>query len=102
MNEKFESPKNKSPERQETLQQKIERLRPAFQKSLEIYQNPDQRLEEGALTITRRLPDGKTEMLSSLVVVEINEDGPNLAGIDENGDPTASATILWEEIIDIQ
>jgi len=96
----FEKPQFNNPEREESLEQKIERLQPFFQKSLEVYLNPESRLEEGALTATRKLPGGKIETLQSLIVVEIDEDGPNLAGIDENGEPTSSATMLWEEIID--
>lgn len=102
MKEKFESWGGNKPEREESLEQKIERLRPVFQRSFDVFQNPEKRLEEGALTITRRLPDGKMETLPLLVVVEINEDGPNLAGIDENGEPTSSATMPWSEIIDVR
>ena len=77
MKENFEPQKNKGPEREEALDQKIERLRPIFQRSFDVYQNPEKSLEEGVLTITRRLPDGKMEELPSLVVVEMTEDGPN-------------------------
>lgn len=84
----------------ETPEKKIKRLRPVFESSLDVFNNPEISLWEGAITVTRRLSDGRMESVSSLVCVEINEDGPMLAGIDEEGEPTASATMLWKEIID--
>jgi hypothetical protein len=84
----------KSPEQKpekETLEQKIERLRPIFERSI----------EEGLmLTVTRELEGGKIETISDLITLEINEDGPELAFVDEEGNSTASATMLWKEIID--
>ncbi len=75
----------------ENLEQKIERLRPIFERSM----------EEGlTLTVTREIQDGKTETISNLVTLEINKDGPELAFVDEKGNPTASATMIWKEIID--
>lgn len=85
---------------EETLAQKIERLRPIFIKSLEVFADERRNLKEGALSITRIDVKGKKETVANLVVVDINDDGPELAGIDEEGNPTASATMLWEEIVD--
>lgn len=34
--------------------------------------------------------------------MEITEDGPNLAMIDNEGNPSASATMLWEEITEVE
>ena len=85
----MESPEQKP--KKENLRQKIERLSPLFEKSI----------EEGVeLTITREIEGGKIESITGLVVLEINEDGPELAFLDEKGNLTSSATMLWEEIID--
>lgn len=81
----FESPQK------ETLKEKIERLRPVFENSMET---------ESLLTVTRELPSGEKETIPGLVTVEINEDGPELAFLDEEGNFTASATMLWQEIIE--
>jgi len=77
--------------REEEIEKKKERLIPIFERSREF-------LEE--LEITRKRPDGRIEKLSGLVVMEINEDGPEVFWIDRNGDPTNSGTLLWIEIID--
>lgn len=79
----FELPKK------ETLQEKTNRLRSIFENSLE---------ENRLLTVTREFSDGRRETISNLVVIEINEDGPELAFLDEEENYTASATMLWSEI----
>lgn len=84
----------------EEIERKKERLTPIFEKSENVFYNQERELKEGTLELIRKLKDGKIEKISGLVVVEINKDGPNLCGIDENGEPTASATMLWNEIID--
>lgn len=83
----FELPKK------EILQEKIKRLRPVFENSLET---------QCLLAVTRELSDGTKETISGLVTIEINEDGPELASLDENGDCSASATMLWREIIEVE
>jgi hypothetical protein len=77
----------------ETLEQKIERLLPVFEKSM----------KEGLmLSVFREIQEGKIETISDLIVLEINNDGPELAFVDKEGNPTASATMLWEEIIEVK
>jgi hypothetical protein len=95
MSEGFEFPKKK-----ETIEQKKERLTPIFDKSFEVMRSPEMDLEEGILEVTRELQNGKLETIGELMVMEMTEDGPNLARIDENGDPSSSATMLWKELVD--
>lgn len=83
----------------ESLREKIERLRPVFEASLQVFESP-RPLREGAITVTRKFEAGEVETIHGLVVVAMTEDGPNLAAIDEDGEPTASATMLWTELID--
>lgn len=92
-------PKPFIPKESESIEEKKERLMPIFQESFDVFCNPDIDLREGALLVKRRRLDGAIEEIPNLVVVDINEDGPNLCGIDESGEPTASATMLWKEII---
>lgn len=94
-----EPKKDGAPEAPESLEKRMERLRPVFEESFSIY-NSERRLEEGALTVTRRRQNGKVETISGLVVVEIDKDGPCFSGIDERGNPTDGATMLWKEILD--
>jgi|GEM_PF-4434734 len=86
----------------ESLENKIERLRPIFQKSFEVMMNPEMDLEEGIITVTRERKDGTFESIQDLMVMEMTEDGPNLAMIDDNGEPSVSATMLWSEITDVK
>jgi hypothetical protein len=86
--------------KKETIDQKKERLMPIFGKSLEVMNNPEMDLEDGIIVVTRERAGGKMETISDLMVMEINEDGPNLAMIDEERSPSASATMLWGEIVD--
>lgn len=86
--------------KKETIDQKKERLMLIFGKSLEVMNNPEMDLKEGIIIVTRERAGGKMETIPDLMVMEINEDGPNLAMIDEDGNPSASATMLWKEIID--
>ena len=88
-----------SPENTESLEKKIERLRPIFELSKKTFETVEN-LKEAALTVTRRLPDGTIEIIPDLVVMGIDADGPNLAGIDPDGGPSFSATMLWTELID--
>jgi hypothetical protein len=83
---KFEGPK-------ETLNEKIERLKPIFENSLET---------GSLLTVTRGITGEKKETIPDLAVVEINEDGPELAFLDRGGELTASATMLWTEILEAE
>ncbi|MFA5925405.1 MAG: hypothetical protein WC831_00560 [Parcubacteria group bacterium] len=79
---------------------RIEKIKLVFQESLEVFYNPEISLWEGAITVMRKRSDKRTETIDALVCVDMNEDGPDLAGIDEEGEPTASATMLWKEIAD--
>ncbi|MBI1975127.1 MAG: hypothetical protein HYS57_02060 [Parcubacteria group bacterium] len=102
MTENFEPKANThEPEREETLNERQERLRAVLTASLEVFQDPERRLEEGVLTVVRRLRSGETETLFGLVVVEMLGDGVGLCGIEEDGGPSASATMGWEEIINV-
>ncbi len=98
----FHNGNGKHPEQKETLEQKIERLRPTLEKSMEVANNPDRNIEEGLLNVTRERKDGTFETIHELIVLEITEDGPNLAAIDEEGYFTASATMLWIEIVNAE
>jgi hypothetical protein len=75
----------------EEVKNKKERLTPIFEKSRKLLER---------LEVTRKRRDSRIENLSGLVVMDINEDGPELCLIDEDGNPSASATMLWSEIID--
>lgn len=101
MSEQFKPPE--TPKRIETPEQTMERLRPIFQESLDILNNPERDLREGLLTVSRRRPDGSIEMIPSLIVQEMTEDGPVMMGIDfvdGEPEPTAGAMLLWQEIVD--
>lgn len=92
-------------EKEESLEERIKRLRPIFKESLGIFRNRKKDPWEGAITVSRRRSDGTVELINDLVCIGINEDGPDLAWIawiDDEGKPTASATMGWEEIIDVK
>jgi len=91
--------KNPQIEKEESLEEKIERLRPIFERSFDVFCNPEASLWEGVITVNHRRPDGIVELVSDLVCVEISKDGPELAWIDDEGKLIASATMGWEEII---
>jgi len=95
-----EGPKTFTPKELESVKETKERLTPIFQKSFDVFCNPDGDLWKGVITISYRRPDGIVELVSNLVCVEINKDGPKLAWIDDEGKLTVSATMEWEEIID--
>lgn len=100
MGEQFKPPEKQPPTRTETPEQTMERLQPVFEASLDVFNNPERDLTEGFLTVSRKRADGSIETIPSLIVMEMTEDGPCLMAIDENGEPTASATMLWKEIVD--
>ncbi|MBI4991667.1 MAG: hypothetical protein HZB99_00415 [Candidatus Harrisonbacteria bacterium] len=84
----------------ESDQEKRERLRLIFQASLEIFLS-EESLEKGMVEVTRRKGNGSIEVIQQLVVRGISEGGVELCGINGEGDPTNSATMFWEEIIDV-
>jgi hypothetical protein len=98
----FEGPKFSgeptAEKKRETVEEKIKRLRPIIEKSLDLYE-PEAADELGVLTATRERADGTLETLEGLIAMDINADGVELAGIDADGYPTASATMLWMEIV---
>ncbi|KKU47663.1 hypothetical protein A3H10_03120 [Candidatus Uhrbacteria bacterium RIFCSPLOWO2_12_FULL_46_10] len=94
-----ERPKTLDMPEGETLEQKKERLRPVFRRSLEVFQNPDRPLREGALTVTREF-NGEIETVPGLVVLDILDDAVELGGIEDDGEIGASAFMTWEEILD--
>lgn len=102
MSEKFnfQNGNDENPKQKETLEQKMERLKLILEKSLEIALDDERDINEGLINIGRKRPDGRIETIHELIVLEINENGPNLAGINKEGYFTASATMLWTEIID--
>lgn len=83
----------------EPRERKIERLLPTLRESLDVFLS-DRPLKEGSLTVIRDV-QGKTQELSNLVVYGIEEEGPGFGSFDENGDPTSSAVLLWDELIDV-
>lgn len=90
------------PEKQrETADQRKERLRPIFREALAIFNDREQPIEKAKITVTRERATGELETIEDLVVFDINEDGPEMAIIDEHGEPSASATMLWSEIVDV-
>jgi len=95
-----EGPKPFTPKESESIEEKKQRLMPIFQKSLDVFCNPEVSNWQGVITVNHREPDGMVELVSDLVCIEINKDGPTLAWIDEEGKQIASATMPWEEIID--
>ena len=97
MTEKFE---NLSENPEESIEAKKERLKPIIEYALKQYYETERALEEFTVEATRKI-EGKIETIPGLIVLEIDEDGINLAGI-ENGELTASATMLWFEIIDLK
>jgi len=86
-----------SPE--ETLEQKKERLRPVFQRSLEFLQDPNKSLWDGALIVVRRLPH-EFESVPGLVVLDIRDDGIELGHIEEDEEIGSRVFMTWEEIVD--
>lgn len=103
MAEQFK-PSETPPQRTETPEQTMERLRPVFQESFDVFNNPERNLAEGLITVSRERPDGTTESIPSLIVIEMTEDGPGVMcidiGADVEAEPTAGATLLWKEIVD--
>lgn len=83
----------------ETIERKKERLRPLFEASREVFQNPDRPLPDGALTVTREF-QGKPEVVPALVVLDILDDAVELGCIDDDGEIGASAFMTWEELVD--
>ena len=93
----FETP-NKP---EETIEAKKERLRPVIEWAIDHYDNhAEKSLEEIAVEATRKFK-GKIQTIPDLVILETDDDGVNLAGI-RNGEPTASATMLWTELLDLK
>jgi len=98
MNGKFEGPKI------ESEQEKKERLRSVLEWAIEQYRSAE-KLEDAAVTITRKLKKGASETVQELpwlVVGEMNEEGILVSGIDDDGETTAAATMLWDELIDVK
>ena len=83
----------------ETPEGKKERLRPALEASLRVFQNPDQPLHEGALSITRNFR-GQPETIPGLVVLGIQDDAIELSGIEADGEVGNSVMMTWDEITD--
>ena len=73
-----------APPEEESFDQKKERLRPVFQRSLGVFQNPDRSLRDGALVVTRRFR-GEIETVPRLVALDILDDAVELGGIEEDG-----------------
>jgi len=91
----------KFPERpKETIDQKKERLMPVFQAALDIFNDREQPIEKARINVTRERANGQLQTIEGLVVFFVNGDGPEMAFVDDNGEPTASATMLWSEIVD--
>lgn len=74
---------------------------PVFERSLEVFRNPDRTLRDGALAVTRKF-SGELETVPGLVVLDILGDAVELGGIEEDGEIGASAFMTWEEIVDVQ
>ena len=74
---------------------------PVFQAALDIFNDREQPIENARLKVTRERANGELETIDDLVVFSIDEeDGPEMAIIDEHGEPSASATMLWSELVD--
>lgn len=86
----------------ESVGRRVERLRPVFREALAIFNDREQPIEKARITVTRERANGELETIEDLVVFDINEDGPEMAIIDENGEPSASATMLWREVVDVK
>ena len=105
--EQSSQPNIKKEETAETLENKIERLKPTFEKSFFIYsrfdeylkENEDGKIWDAEMKVTRKLEDGATEIINALVCFGINEDGPELGLIDDEGEPLDSGTMLWKELV---
>lgn len=98
MNEKFEGPKI------ESEQEKKERLRSVLEWAIEQFHSAE-KLEDAAVEITRKRKSGATETTETLpwlVIEEIDDEGILVSGIDEDGEPTAAATMFWWELIDVK
>jgi hypothetical protein len=98
MNEKIEGPKI------ESEQEKKERLRLILEWAIEQFHSVE-KLEDAAVEITRKRKSGATETVETLpwlVVEEMDDEGILASGIDEDGEPTAAATMFWRELIDVK
>lgn len=77
-----------------------ERLLPILQESLKIFESTEP-LERGCVRVTRKTARG-VETFEHFVVCDINEDGPAFCMIEADGGPSAGATMLWSELVDVQ
>lgn len=84
----------------ETIDQKKERLMPVFQASADAFNDREQPIEKARISVTRERANGELQTIDGLVVFLVNEDGPKMAFVSDDGEPTASATMLWSEIVD--
>lgn len=82
------------------MEERRERLLPLLRESLAVFESAEP-LEHGRVHVTRRTKRGD-ETIHDLVVCDINEDGPAFCLIEADGGPSAGATMLWTELMDIQ
>ena len=85
---------------EEPIEARRERVLPILEESLRIFAS-EEPLEKGCVHVTRRREQG-VETINDLVVCGINDDGPEFCIIEADGGPSASATILWSELLDVQ
>jgi hypothetical protein len=85
---------------QETIELKKERLKPLFEKSLDVWRNPDRPLREGALTVVQRLGSGEEHDISNLIAMTVEDDAVEFGMIDDGGEIGDSAYISWDTIVD--
>lgn len=85
----------------ETVEQKKERLRPAFLRSHEVFRDPERPLRDGALTVEIEQA-GERRTVTELVAIDVGEDAVELGVIDEDGEIGPSGFLAWDEIVDVR
>jgi hypothetical protein len=83
----------------ESVEQKKERLRPAFLRSQQIFRDPERPLREGAMTVEIG-QGGEKKIISGLVALEVSDDGVELGTVEEDGEIGPSGFLAWEDLID--
>ena len=99
MNERPPSPEQA--ETREAIEQKKERLRPAFLRSQEIFRDPEKPLRDGAITVQIEQA-GEKKTIAGLVAIDIADDAVELGTIEEDGEIGPSGYLAWEDIIDVK
>ena len=88
-------------ETRETVEQKKERLGPAFLRSQEVFRDPERPLREGAINVQVER-GGELKTIPGLIAIEVSDDAVELGAIEDDGEMGPSGSLAWEDIVDVK